>query len=310
MTPTSVPTKSPVQNCRAYYAGSNLELKGNIAVNLYLNLSAVPENGAYATVRVGEKETRCLLSEIAAEENGKYRLYTFRTPVKAKETNEQITVRLFHQDGSAIEICDRKGTKKYENGYNYSVAAIADTYYSSDVYSREVRELARAIRNYGICAQKMMNYKADGLVCDDDYADITVASLRSYAAAKSGSVSGVHYQGPSLGLQSNTILSNYFGLSEELSRYTFRVDGEITEPTDFGDYCGIDISDIAAQDLDKRCEITVTDGSRTMKVETCALSWAYSVLSRASYFSGETVMMAKALYRYNQCADAYFRTLE
>jgi hypothetical protein len=154
--------------------------------------------------------------------------------------------------------------------------------------------------NYGAYAQKLMNYKASSATVTDKLSDISVEDLEGYAQSVSGKVNGVKFQGASLSLQADTVLSAYFKFTGDASDYTVKVNNKKVDV----DGNEVVISGIKAADLGQNYTIKVSDGSSTMTVKVSALTWAYSVLSKNN--DTKTVNMAKMVYRYNQAAEAYF----
>ena len=118
---------------------------------------------------------------------------------------------------------------------------------------------------------------------------------------------GLSFMALTLVLESETTLKLYFTLNEgEIGDYRFTVDGKTVTPTYSKGYYVVEIKNIAAKNLDKVYTVTVSDGSGViLTVNSCALSYAYQVLSRTDQ-SEELVQLVKALYLYNQAANAYF----
>ena len=65
----------------------------------------------------------------------------------------------------------------------------------------------------------------------------------------------------------------------------------------------LQLENIAAPNLDTLHTFTVTDGTDTYTVKACALSYAYTSVKNGDSARQD---LGKALYLYNQAANAYF----
>ena len=71
-----------------------------------------------------------------------------------------------------------------------------------------------------------------------------------------------------------------------------------------GDMYYVSIPGIAAVDLDQMYTVKVTYGSSTLTLKASALSWCNAALDGST--NQTLITMCKALYLYNQKAEAYF----
>ena len=81
------------------------------------------------------------------------------------------------------------------------------------------------------------------------------------------------------------------------------MDGTETAPTKKGKNAYLQVKNIAAPNLDTPHTFTVTDGTDTYTVTASALSYAYTSVKNGDSARQD---LGKALYLYNQAADAYF----
>ena len=91
--------------------------------------------------------------------------------------------------------------------------------------------------------------------------------------------------------------------SKPLSDYTFLLDGTATVPKKSGKNEYLQVKNIAAPNLDTAHTFTITDGTDTYTVTASALSYGYTSVKNGN---AERQNLGKALYLYNQAADAYF----
>ena len=109
----------------------------------------------------------------------------------------------------------------------------------------------------------------------------------------------------SLVLESNTALRVFFraAADADISSYIFTANGQTVTPIQRGSLWYIELTDIAAKDLDTA--YTFTAGGLT--VACSALSYVNSVLRNASTMDQKLVAVCKTLYAYNDTANAYFK---
>ena len=135
---------------------------------------------------------------------------------------------------------------------------------------------------------------------------ITAEDVAAYAHGATGSEAGISVASVSLLLESTTTIRFYFDLdgTKTIDQYTFYVDGVKATPVvaENGQYY-VDKVNVAAKDLDEMVIVTV--GGLTAKYG--GLSYVRQVaILYPSYYPESLVNVAKALYAYNQAANAYF----
>ena len=91
--------------------------------------------------------------------------------------------------------------------------------------------------------------------------------------------------------------------SRALGSYTFLLDGTEIAPKKSGKNGYLLVENIAAPNLDTAHTFTVTDGQDTYTVTASALSYAYTSVKNGNEARQNR---GKALYLYNQAADAFF----
>ena len=276
----------------------SVSLKGNIGINYYMDLPEVvlTDADAYMQFAVEGKDPMKVPVADAIEETVEGKTYyVFTCEVPAKEMNDIITAQFFYGDGKSTE------------AEQYSVAAYAyeileDTTGAYD----EVKPLVEAMLNYGAAAQNHFDHNTEdpanaGLDQAPDYSGITAETLAPYVGTGSGSDDAPFY-GSSLLLKGETSLRFFFEVAEG-AEFTATCGGKALDADIRGGLHYVTVENISAKDLDKMITV-VANGS---EVTASALTYAYNVLSAAEgTYSGDLITLVKALYAYNQAANAYF----
>ena len=288
---------------------ADISLDGRIGADIYVQVSEdiLKDEYAYATITIGDrKDKETLKYEETTELKGKKTLI-LSVHVDALHTNEPIGIQLFSGEGRFVPITDENG-KKLENGYTFTVAEVARSYKNAKTSSKKFKKLADAVVNYGIYAQKLVNYKADGLVATDDLSDIKKSALKNYTVKKSGEISGVSFAGIGLDLYWDTELRVNLKVSDPNKKLLYKIGdkGKWYQVANWNDGISYLTSrGISAKNLSKDIKIVISDGENEMHLKLSALSWSRAVLYSKNS-SKETVDLAKMLYRFSSAADEYF----
>jgi hypothetical protein len=294
-TATAVPTTKP-GTAKVKLVAKNLELQGKIGATLYADVTGdlTPEDVYVVTTINGEE-----IESVVKTSGSRLVITTF---VKPKELHDEITLEFRRVDNDKV--------LKLTTGASeiaYSVADIAEMYQGAS-YSREIRELAEAIQNFGSYAQKLLKYDTATAKVTDLLGDVTKADVSPYKTVTSGKVSGLKFQGTGLELNADTVLKAYFSLTgeDDIADYSFTLDGKKVTPEKIGDSrYSISIEGIKAKDLGKNYEISVKKSSSKMEIQTSVLSWSEQVIGRTGV-DAATTNMAKMIYRYSEKATVYF----
>ncbi|MFR5876185.1 MAG: hypothetical protein ACLUFN_06820 [Eubacterium sp.] len=306
------------QVCGAYedgigarLAGYTLSLKGNIGVNFHMSLDesvansetaymqfTLP-NGDVTKINVSDADVRTV--------NGKD-YYVFSCEVAAKEMTDTITAQII--DG------DKTGTV-----YTYTVKEYADyilAHQDDNTEYANAAALVKAMLNYGSYAQINFNNTANGLANDSEYitdtekdiSSVTAETLEQFKNEETRENDFVKFEGSNLSLLSQTTLRLWFTIKDKskLDSITFTCEGNPLEPVKSGSYYYIEITDIAAKDLDKDYVVTVSDDTESLDVNFSVMAYCYDVLNREITASRtqELKNTVAALYLYNVEANNYF----
>ena len=275
-----------------------ISLKGNIAINYYMDLSdeVAKDENAYMLFTMEDGEQ----IKVPASE-GEYSLYqkayyySFSCAVSAKEMTDTVLCQFFWSGGQT-EV------------YTYSVKTYADRILASST-SAKLHNLIYAMLNYGAASQIHFEYHTERLAnAGQEVPDYTQITIDGYPVNTKQGTTLATYAGASLLLTSETTLRIFFTVDKSVQEtFTVTYKGE-TLPLGirYGKYYA-DIPDIGAKDLDEYFTLTISDGTETAEVSYSPLSYCASIIENAKGIHDRELQdVAAAMYLYNQAANAYF----
>lgn len=315
---------APTINFRSIF----LSIKGETLLNLSFRIPKVllEDSGAYVVwteeanaVVVDGSETKLMLSEWTPDSDG---LYTLSQGIASGEMTGDVTVRFFDGNGNPRWIYNSKsGTTSAsltQTVLDYVTLALA-----SD--KAELKAMCNAMLTFGGYAQRYFGVDTGNLAYS--LSGVTMPDISKYDAldtwsqelVQSGSVSGISYKSQRLGLDSKVYMTTYFTLDAEKSieDYTFTVSymeggqaySSSVTPVADGDNYSFKINDIPPAMWDTVFTVTITnnnDASETCTITCSVLAWARRCIENSNKTA--QVNMAKAMYYFNETADAYFGT--
>ena len=304
---------SAVHGLTVYTYGCSLSLDGDIAINFYLVIpdEVFEDEGAYVTLNGGEP---LLIAKAASREQSDITLYEFKYRVAAKEMGKDVVLRAFSGSGELLTLQRYSNEKDItDSGYHYKVQKyIAAVLKNESSYSAELVALMKAMSDYGSKAQVLFGYDVANAASIYNAADIAAVSADVLApyerVVTTTDREGVAYTLANLTLESVTTARLFFEVKAgTIDEYSFTVNGKPVTPVPTSDGCAIELTNIAAKDLDTMYKVEVRDAQGVcLTVEYCALSYAYLVLSDTSSHEAALVNVVKAMYLYNKAANAYF----
>ena len=236
--------------------------------------------------------------------------WDYRVPVYAKQMNDKVTIWFTDLEGNRVSFYRASGADVTESGFEYSVATYIDNKWDSG--TEKTRELVRAMKYYGLYAQKEFKYEvalADEILSTlEPIREVDISLLEMYAAEKEGEAP----EGLSLGSYSLTLTDdvriNYklkVGSDIDFSEYSIRLDGVTVEAEKSGSDWYVYKRNIVAKDLDTMHELVISDGSKTMTYRYGILTYCYNKLNSDS--TSESIKnLCKAIYWYSVAADKYW----
>ena len=279
------------------FTGHTVTLGGDIGVNFYLDDEVLDTYAGTKTVKftVDGKETTVAVPE-TPETDG----YKVTRNVVAAQMAHTITATLY-VDGEAVATDE------------YSVQAYAEAVYAkpgdytTDDKADALKELAEAMLHYGAEAQTVFAdaltekpERADSNLDASDYSGVTADAVQD---AIKGDTSDLNAIAAHLGAKFYT--SSLLYLSQNTLRLYFTQNDDSFDPALFDDvrseyYYYVQKEDIPAAELDDQQSFTVGNGTFTYS----ALDYVKAVIG--SSMTDAQKNLAKALFLYNQAANAYF----
>ncbi len=285
--------------------GKSLSLKGKIAINFYLDVpeALLADEAAYVTI--GD-ETFVIADARTTQLNGKT-VYGFTTYVKFAQLTEERVLRVYTGEGELVQMLDVNKTDLTETGCIYRAQDYIELVRENND-DEALLKVVNALSDVGSLSQLQFNYNVDNRVdVVGDLDAVTAEDLAEYALVLNETEgTGITYYGSSLLLQENTTIRHYFSVSRGISQYTFKVDGKTVTPVKKGSYYYIEITDIAAKDLDKTFHLEVSSKTAgvVITLDYSALSYAYKQIAAGK--TGTLIDLLKALALYNAAADEFF----
>ena len=284
--------------------GATVSLKGDIGLNFYMDLyeDMLEDEKTYVRFTLpGENhtETKVMVADGKQETISDVEYRVFSCGIAAKEMSSDVTIEVVRGNG---EIVEQK---------TFCVADYANTILTDETnYTDADRAMVKALLNYGSYAQQYFGYKTSELANAEMQEVDKVVSMPTLDASvnyiKEGTVEGLSYYGTSLMLVTKTSIRHYFELSEgNIDDYAFFYNDTALIPVKKGTYYYVEITDIAAGQLDEMHSLSVTKGTESMALTYGAYTYIKKVTENNSYNIGIRNLMA-SLYTYNVAAEDYF----
>lgn len=234
-------------------------------------------------------------------------------PVEIPDYADMVTINVYHGDGTKATMHDGKGTPR-NNGFQYSVREYANKMRTlgSD---RKMRELAAALYDYGACASSYFKNNDNSPSSTEFYMfrlDNELAALEAAYGVK------VLQDRKPIGFVKNTYNVNF--IEDNTLRVTFVLDGSV--PVDSYTFCidgvpvqakqigenrySLYIHNISAPNLDAEHDFSISYGGDTYEIRASVMS--YALLAMQDTENQKVAYLGRALYFYNQKANAYFES--
>lgn len=287
----------------------SITLDGNIGVNFYINSKTADfAHAGSAVVKFtwdggGEDRTKEVdLTKLTPNADGYY-----------KATCDVVAAQMAHKIHAEVYL----NGEKLEQTDDYSVQDYAETVFKNPAAyddkgkPKKLKALAKALLNYGAMAQTVFASSlkehpelANTVVGDNGYEGVTADQIEAAIKGESADLNAVatqlgakYYTSSLIYLSKNTLRvyftpTTYPGTIPNADKYA-------GSQSDY--YYYVDHANIPAAELDEQKELTVGDYTFTYT----ALDYAKAVVE-STKMEPEQQNLAKALYLYNQAANAYF----
>ena len=287
--------------------GVSLTLEGQITVNFFVK---VPEGSTAKTVKLeyakGGSKTYTLdkTQKFYDSKNDEYKLAFPNIP--AKEMTVPITLKAYDAKGKQLKLKHYKNGALKNDQYSYCVADWARNILSDSSKAEKTQYLAKALLNYGDYAQKYFAYNTSNPANPNGYLASEMGGVSAVAAndavIPADAKEKIGYSGASLILEGATSIRLYFTQKVEAKNAS----GKAYTLQQSGKEWYVEIPNIASKDLDEKYVVIVTKDGKDYRFEYSALSYANGRLTNAKAKT-DIKNLCKALYRYNDAANKYFK---
>lgn len=203
-----------------------------------------------------------------------------------------------------ISICVVSGDGIRGETAVYSVKAYADQVLAGN-YDNATKNLVASMLSYGAKAQEQFQYRLDAKA--DSGVNCVLSAVPGTADVPmevTGEIEGISLYGASVLYDSKLALRYYFE-TEDISGYTFTVNGKQLQPVEKSGRFYVEISDILPQNIDKFFTVTVQDAQgNAMCIVYNPLNYVVRMYNKANT-SQETKNLLQALYTYHLAAKDY-----
>ena len=293
---------------KALFVGHNITLNGDIGVNFFINSAYADFNGAQTATVVftwdnGNYTKEVNLKDLTPDANGYY-----------KATCDVVAAHMAHKIHAVVYL---NGAALDETN-DFSVQDYAEKIYKNpDEYDdkgkpKQLKALAKALLNYGAMAQIMFDTAlkekpnlANKNVGATDLTGVTAEQVTAAIKQANDQNTGADMTNVAAKLHANWYTTTVIYLSKNTVKHYFtKADDSFNATAYQGNqnnyYYFVQKEDIAAAELDTLQEFKV--GDYTFKYS--ALDYVVAVIN--SNMSDNAKNIAKALFLYNQAANAYF----
>ena len=225
----------------------NVELADNIGLNFVLNISDEDAADAEALVLFDDELLEYAIADLEKNENGQFVLHI---EVAACQMREEVLLSITVNDETV------------ENTYSvrqYAEYILTDV---NDEFDDETKAMVTAMLHYGAAAQRYFDYDVENLA-NDGYTDDLNCTIASVAqTAVQNPLNGIVHYGSTLLHKDKIAVRFYFQLTgEDISAYTFKVDGNAKNPAyseQYGMYY-VEMAGILPNALGQNVSVTIND---------------------------------------------------
>ena len=300
-------TNSPSSSGTATVSGVSLNLGGQTTVIFYVDPPSTAVNSRLSRWKDELEPTERAMTTSASYYNpdtGEYRLRY--TGISACEYTQPVVLRILDSSGQALQI-QRTGTSPFVNNYySYCPADWANAVIENPDSSTAAKDMAKALLNYGECAQKYFAYNLQHLANPNGYLAAEMAAVTpdsTYdAVIPAAAVNTLGYSSASL------VLRGVVGIRLYFSAPVTATDGTTAyNVVQKGDQWYVEIPNISIKDFDKMHTVVVSDSNNNSStIQFSVLSYANKILNNSASYTEDVIDMCRALYLVNSAANTFF----
>ena len=270
------------------FKAQQLSLSDDLTMKFYVSVGKALAESAVMQVSAAGNTKEYALKGMTPGADGSY---LFSVNLAAAQMTEDITLTLTN-GGEAV-------TQR-----TYSVQDYAHALLKGD-YSDETKQMVKNVLNYGAKAQLYFDYKADDLAnAGYELTDAAAVPAEVLQIGVEGALENVSFYGASLVFENKIAVRFYFTASEGVQGYTFVANAKSYTAQAKDALYYVEIPDINPQDMDKTVELTVSDGTGSLKIGYSPLHYITRMYNKAG--TAETLKnLVQAMYGYHLAAVAY-----
>ena len=269
--------------------GQQLFLGDDLTMHFYATVASEHLADAQMTVAVGGNTVAThTVSSMTVNEDG---YYDFSVALGAPQMTEEITLSLTSGGEKVLEKV-------------YSIQDYAH-YLLEGNYTDETKALVKEMLNYGAKAQLYFMYKT-GDLANAGYEIETQASIAAEVpeVTVSDSLSGFSYYGSSMVFRSKIAVRHYFTTQNDISGYTFTVNGNDCAVDKNGERYYIEVSDINPDQMDAEMAVSVTNDTGSLSFSYSPMTYITRMYNKESS-SAELKAMLLAAKGYFEAAEVF-----
>lgn len=269
------------------------DLKGKIGLHYYLVLSdqvmADPDAYVHFYTENGLYDIEIPVTQGVDQGNN---LYVFTIDVAVREMTEVIYMQVY-----------ANGEAAFAEAREYSVRAYAK-HIMENYQDEKTQNLMESMVNFGAAAQTHFGYNSEDLAnsfldAQPDYSDVTISGFDGIPAQ---GTEQVKLYAASLLLTSETTLRLFFTKDAVIT-----LNGERLKTNTRAGLYYVDITGIDAKDLDEDVTVVINDGTEEAEITYNPMTYCQSIQNAPEgTYTAEMQNLVRALYLYNQAANAYF----
>ena len=276
------------------YAGHDVSLRYGVTTNFFYNLTETQAANAYVTFTwEALKGTKTATAGLVYDEAKD--LWKASCDIAAAEMTSVV---------KAVLVVN--GIPQAEN--SYSVKEYAAELSSNPQSTTQLKELVKAMLDYGARAQIYFNFKTDDLANGGNFDDGPITTYDVEDAPSFDTV-GLEYTGTTVVYLNTTSIRHYFKITDQdkFSNCTVTFAGEEVQYTTKGDEIYFEKKGIPAAGFNARYALIVSGENKNVTYNFSVNDYIMKCMASVKV-SDKTKDLVKAAYAYGEKALAYFNT--